>query len=101
MKVVVCVALLLALVISCRDSPQENSRSFQVRGVLQELKAGGKTAVITHEEIPGYMDAMTMPFNVRDTNEITLLKPGDQISFRLRVTDNESWIEQIIKTGTT
>lgn len=72
---------------------------FQVKGVLQELKVDGKTVVIRHEEIPGYMKAMTMPFAVKDSKELTGLKPGDQVSFRMVVTDTDGWIEQVTRTG--
>src|SRR5437879_9863043 len=37
-------------------------------------------------EIPGYMPAMTMPFDVKDAQEIVGLQPGDAISFRMIVT---------------
>jgi hypothetical protein len=37
-----------------------NVTAYQVKGVLQEIRAGGRKALIVHEEIPGYMEAMTM-----------------------------------------
>lgn len=78
-----------------RPAPQ----SFAVKGVLREIKADGRTAVIRHEEITNYMAAMTMPFHVLDTNELTGLKAGDEIAFRLLVTEEESWIDHITPTG--
>ncbi len=53
------------------------------------------TVQIEHENIPGFMPSMTMPFEVRDKNEIAELKLGDAISFRLNVTDRDSWIDRI------
>ena len=38
-----------------------------------------------------------MPFSVRGKNEIAGLQVGDAISFRLSVTDRDSWIDQIKK----
>ena len=72
---------------------------FSVTGVVKELKPEGKTIVIQHEEIPRYMQAMTMPFDVRDTNELAGLKPGDQVSFRLLVTEKDGWIDRLTKLG--
>jgi protein SCO1/2 len=43
------------------------------------------------------MDAMTMPFETKNTNELRGLKPGDSISFRLIVTDDDGWIDQVKK----
>jgi protein SCO1/2 len=52
---------------------------------------------IKHEEIPDYMQAMTMPFEVKNTNELTGLVPGDPVAFRMVVTEDDGWIEQIAK----
>ena len=77
-----------------------NLQSFLAQGVVKELKADGKTVVIAHEAIVHYMDAMTMPFKVKAPGERAGLGTGDKIRFCLRVTDTESWIDGISKTGT-
>jgi protein SCO1/2 len=41
-----------------------------------------------------------MPFKVKDPGELAGLRKGDEISFRLQVTDVESWVDHIAKTGT-
>ncbi|HZV33385.1 MAG TPA: copper-binding protein, partial [Verrucomicrobiae bacterium] len=74
-----------------------NQQFYQVKGVVKELKPDGKTVVIRHEEVPHYMPAMTMPFEVRDTNELRGLRPGDLISFQLVVTPDNGWIEHVTK----
>ena len=91
--------------VSCveKKAPSEaaptNTQSFVVKGTIRELKPDGRTAVIRHEEIVNYMEAMTMPFRVRDTNELAGLKPGDEVNFRLVVTEDASWIEHVTRTG--
>jgi protein SCO1/2 len=72
-------------------------RSFTARGVVKQLKADDGTILLSHEAISNYMDAMTMPFKVKEPKELTDLRPGDQVSFRLSVTDTESWIDQVAK----
>jgi protein SCO1 len=84
-----------------RDQPEANVQTFTVTGVVRELKADGRTVVITHEAIANYMAAMTMPFRVKQPRELAGLHPGDAIRFCLRVTDTESWIGQISRTGRT
>jgi protein SCO1/2 len=74
-----------------------NEQVFQVKGEIKEIKPDGKTAVIRHEEVQNYMPAMTMPFEVRNTNELRGLKAGDVVSFRMIVTDNDAWIDQVKK----
>lgn len=74
-------------------------RTYDVKGVIIELRPEEMEVEIQHEEIPGYMRAMTMPFEVRDLNELTGLEPGDSVSFRMIITDTDAWIEQIRKLG--
>ncbi|MBI3878805.1 MAG: SCO family protein [Verrucomicrobia bacterium] len=94
-------ALLVLLLAACgevrKDDPAATN-TFAVRGVIRELKPDGH-AVIAHEEITNYMAAMTMPFRLRDTNELRGLAPGDAIRFQLHVAAGESWIDGLVKTG--
>ncbi len=80
-------------------SASTNQRIFQVKGVILAVKAQETQVEIKHEEIPGYMPAMTMPFDVKDTNELAGLEPGEPVSFRMIVTATEGWIDQIRKRG--
>jgi protein SCO1/2 len=107
--------LALALAASCGKAPENVSstappanvaptnssppHTYQVRGVVIEPRPAKKEVEIKHEAIPDYMPAMTMPFEVRDTNELAGLTAGDVVTFRLNVTDTEGWIDQIRKTA--
>src|SRR5215471_8178730 len=84
-----------------RTAPRTNRQVFQVKGVVLEVSPREKSVRIRHEEVPGYMPAMTMPFDVKNTNELAGLVPGDAVSFRMIVTETEGWIDQIRKTGAT
>ena len=75
------------------------AQTFAAKGVVKEFKSDGKTIVIQHEAISNYMDAMTMPFTVHVNQELAGLRVGDEITFRLLLTDSESWIDRISKTG--
>src|SRR5204862_330147 len=41
---------------------------------------------IAHDQIPGYMQAMTMDFDAKDPDALTGLQPGDRVRFNLVVT---------------
>lgn len=73
----------------------EPEHVFEVRGVVQRFEEDGRVAVIEHEEIPDYMRAMTMPFNVKDPGEVDGIEVNDQIRFRFVVMEDESWIEKL------
>jgi protein SCO1/2 len=79
----------------------EETRNFTVRGVVREARPAKSQLVVKHEEIPGYMDAMTMPFQVRDPKILESVKPGDAITFQLHVTEKDHWIDglQIVAAG--
>jgi protein SCO1 len=76
-----------------------NVQVFQVKGVVVTVKPEEKIVRIRHEKIAGYMDAMTMPFEVKDANELTGLNAGDTVTFRMLVTDTDGWIDQIKKVA--
>ena len=80
-------------------SPATNFLVFQVKGVVQEVQLSNKVVVIKHEAVPGYMNGMTMPFEVRDTNELAGFGAGDPVTFRMHVNDTDGWIDQIRITG--
>src|ERR1041384_4781019 len=50
------------------DSPTQ--QVFAVKGTVKGLKPAEKVITIEHEKIPNYMDAMTMDFEVKSTNEL-------------------------------
>lgn len=81
------------------DGPT-SPRTFSAQGVIQELPSDRLTVVIRHGAISNYMDAMTMPFKVKTAGLLAGLQPGDEVMFRLNVTADESWVDQIYKIGT-
>jgi protein SCO1/2 len=75
----------------------EQTATYEVRGVVGKIDAERRSAVIAHEEIPGYMDAMAMEFSAPDAKDFAALEPGAAVSFRLSVTDRRSWIDRVQK----
>jgi protein SCO1 len=81
------------------NEPETDVRTFQVQGVVKKLASDGRTVVVAHEAVPTYMAAMTMPFKVKQPAELAGLQSGDQIQFRLKVSETESWIEGVSKVA--
>jgi len=77
------------------------TKTYEVKGVVVEVSLTNNQVRVQHEKIPGYMDAMTMPFDVKDTNELAGLAPGDNISFRMIVTEDDGWIDRVTRLGIT
>lgn len=94
---------LCAVVIACERSVtvDANSRSYQARGIVRAFAPDRSTISVEHEDVPGFMPSMTMPFSVRNPKEIAELKIGDGISFRMSVTDNDLFLDQVKKIPAT
>ncbi len=73
------------------------AREFAVKGVIRKLEPETGHVVIAHEAIPGFMEAMTMPFQAKKPSILTGLQAGDSIAFRLFVDEEKSWIETVVK----
>jgi protein SCO1/2 len=100
--------VLAAVWCGCGPAPAKSERGasapaaprvFEVRGVVLGLEPAERTVRIRHEAVPGYMAAMTMPFEVKDTNELATIAVGDVVTFRMWVTEKEGWIDRLRKVG--
>lgn len=54
-------------------------------------------AEIQHEDIPGFMPAMTMSFEVENPKTTADLKAGDAVLFRLAVNHGNAVIDRLTK----
>ena len=71
------------------------ARHYRVQGLVLEVNRNDNTMVVSHRAVPGYMDAMTMPFRVRSASELQSLKRGDQVEFELVVRKRASFAEKV------
>lgn len=71
------------------------SQKHDVTGVLLQVDREHRTISVSCQEIPGYMDAMVMPFTVRDVKMLSGLEPGMSIDFSLVVDKDASHVESI------
>jgi len=76
---------------------EEGADHYDTRGVVRGFSPDRSTIEIQHENIPGFMPSMTMPFVARNPKQIADLKTGDAISFRMAVTKKDFWIENVKK----
>ena len=87
-------ALLLALIILCA-LPLSASQKYEATGILIQLDQPHQTITVSCKEIPGYMEAMTMSFPVRDPKTLDHLEPGSAIDFSLVVDKNSSYVDNL------
>ncbi len=95
----VAAAVLVSLAVGCggqMGSPDgaatpAASVVYDIRGSVVAVDVGRLLLEINHEEIPGFMPAMTMPYEVADASLLRGLAPGDRVRGTLRV-DNRGYI---------
>src|ERR1043166_410927 len=78
---------------ACGPRRPANERRYPLKGKVVAVDKPERTATIAHEDIPGYMPGMTMPFKIKNDADLEMLKPGDQVTATLVVDDLSSWIE--------
>jgi Cu/Ag efflux protein CusF len=77
--------------------PSGPTKEFQMRGEVTGLDAGGHVATIKHEEIKGFMGAMTMGYPVKDATEFSKLAVGEPITATVYQNGDDFWIGNIQK----
>ena len=84
-----------------QEEPTGKLKRYELRGEVISTDKLNRTASIKHEEIPEFMQGMTMSFNIKEDWVWDDLKPGAGIKAEL-VVDNangKSWLEKISITS--
>lgn len=76
-------------------SPASAAQRYPVTGMVVAVDRASHSFTASIQAIPGYMRAMTMPFEVRETKELDGLVPGAIVEFTLRVEERSSHAEGI------
>ena len=87
------------LVILAAAACGSNDREYTLQGQILSIEPDHMQANIKHEEIKGFMAAMTMPYKVRDAKEFATLKPGDLINSTLVIVSNDAYLKDVKKVG--
>lgn len=83
---------------ACQPRRSANEKRYELKGKVVAVNLSEHTITISHEDIVGYMPAMTMPFKTMDLASLNIVAPGDQLTATLVVDDVSSWIEEIVIT---
>jgi len=70
-------------------------QKYDVRGLVLKVDPSRKSMLVSCESIPGYMEAMTMPFTVRESRTLEGLRPGTAVDFTLVVDDDASYADNV------
>ena len=75
--------------------PEVPVRRFKLGGVVRRLDLTRDIAVIRHEAIEGWMEAMTMEFPVRDKAGFAKLAEGSRVQATVNVQELDYWLTDI------
>ena len=98
---VAIVILISTFMSACRQRPIEPEQRYQIKGTVVSVDKRGATVTISHEEIPGYMEAMAMPFKLKDERFLSGMAEGDRVQATLVVAGLKSWLEDVVVTRET
>src|SRR6185503_20657330 len=91
------VSLTLALLVACSREPP--ARQYELEGQILGIERARNEVLIRHENIKGFMPAMTMPFTVKDAGLLSGKEPGDLVTATLVVTDLSAHLSSLTRTG--
>jgi protein SCO1/2 len=85
--------------LSAQSSAPSAQRTFDVKGVILEIKSDSSEVIIHNDAISNYMEAMIMPFPLKSPAAVAGLKRGDKVAFQLHVNQDDSWADHFSKIG--
>jgi protein SCO1 len=71
------------------------TQKYDVRGLVLKVDPSHKSMLVSCESIPGYMEAMAMPFTVREAKMLEGLQPGTTVKFTLVVNQDSSYADNV------
>jgi len=75
-------------------------KHFKLEGTVKSVDAENHKLVVDHKEIPGFMKAMTMPYNVKKGEDLTKISAGDRIAADVVVSAEEGrYLENVKVTS--
>jgi protein SCO1/2 len=94
-------ALLCTVSTSCARSEHaydygEAKQRYKLHGKILRLRPENRIAIIQHEKIEGWMEAMTMDFPVPSLAEYSRLKEGMVIRATVNVNESYFWLSEVV-----
>ncbi len=81
----------------CSQKPA-NEHRYEFKGKVVSVDRAKGEVTVEHEEVKGYMAAMTMPFPLRDAEALKVLEAGDQLQASLVIDDDGAWLDNPVIT---
>jgi protein SCO1/2 len=90
-------ACLVAVSACGRQAPEP--KRYEVRGQIVSVNPARMEVIVDHEDIPGFMPAMVMPYKVQDAALLEGKTPGDLVTATLVVEEVRAYLTSMTTTG--
>jgi len=98
-----CLFALVAISVGCNHgtsqsddaSGQAATKHYLLTGKVISVHKQAGMAIIDNDLIPGFMDAMMMPYIVRPASALDQLQPGDSITADVIIEYDRYWLENV------
>jgi len=94
-RTIIASVFLIAVVQLYAATPLHAADQHAVQGILIQVNPARQSIVVSCDAVPGYMDAMVMPFTVRGQADFKLLVPGATVRFDMLESKNKSYAEHL------
>jgi len=82
-RVGVVIAIVMTVCLSAMAAQQSEKKDHPFRGKVQKIDEKTKTLTVAGENVPGWMSAMTMIYQVDKEDVLKRVKAGDQITAKV------------------
>src|SRR5580698_10224603 len=69
------------------NPPATQPKVYKLKGVVKSVDEKSRRLTVAHEDIPGFMAAMTMPYKVGKAEDLKRINSGDKIQADVVVGD--------------
>jgi protein SCO1 len=97
--------ILALAIIGCSKQQSESqsqepsgARHYKLVGKIVSIDNSQSSITVDSQAVPGFMDAMIMPYTVHSKDELTTLHPGDEITADIVVTNDGAYLQHIVVT---
>jgi protein SCO1/2 len=97
MRARVACSVLVAVVAGCRTAPPP--REHLVVGQILRVDLVERQVTLRHEDVVGFMPAMTMTFRVKEPVRLDGRRAGELVDATLSVQGTDAWISRLAVTG--
>ena len=101
LAIILGVAFFLGLSACNKSQPggSAQGKQYSLKGTVVSIDKPNASMVVNGEAIPGFMDAMAMPYKVKSPGELDPLAVGDSITATLINENDEYFVRDVIVTA--